>query len=64
MDEEHDIGWAVQKMRDGYKVTRPEMRPAFLMLGSDGSYLVNEMATPQDRFRVEHVLATDWELAE
>lgn len=54
----HDFAWALARMREGKRVTRPCWRPLWLSTSeAEPSYYLNDMT-------IGDLIATDWELAE
>lgn len=58
--DEGDFGWALAKMRDGYKVHRAP-HPDDPMHYADGE-LRDRDGLSVERIASEHILAQDWEL--
>jgi hypothetical protein len=62
---ETDFGWALAKMRDGYKVRRKEWPPgSFWTMPEDHSAIRTHTGLAIVYVSPESVLAYDWELAE
>jgi hypothetical protein len=62
---ETDFGWALAKMRDGYKVRRKVWPPqGAITMVADNTRIITRHGVEVNNVPLEDVLAYDWELAE
>ena len=63
--DEGDFGWALAKMRDGYKVRRREWRAGrciWISTESTPGVLVGDLGQDVKGISLDSLLAQDWEL--
>jgi hypothetical protein len=64
MEDVHDFGWALAKMRDGYAVRRQGTPAHWALRLVNETTLVQRNGFEPDCVMLDDILAYDWELAD